>query len=84
MRRQVELRRASGTAELVRARFGLTATETRVAVLVADGLMYAEIAEALSISPHTVHTHVKEIHRKLQVHSNGRAAVLIRNLEERE
>ena len=29
----------------------------------------------------TVHTHIKEIHKKLDVHSNGPAAALIRGLE---
>jgi DNA-binding CsgD family transcriptional regulator len=65
----------------LRARFGLTPGEIRVAVVLADGLSYAEIAERLGISPHTVHTHIKEIHQKLGVHTNGRAAALIRALE---
>lgn len=77
-----ERRRAEGTSELLRERFGLTRAEAGVAVLVVDGLSYSEIGERLSISPHTVHTHVKEIHRKLDVHSNGRAAALIRRVEE--
>jgi DNA-binding CsgD family transcriptional regulator len=81
MPREVESWRARGTAELLKRRFGLTTAETRVAIYVADGLSYAEIAEQLGISPHTVHTHVKEIHRKLEVHSNGRAGALIRDLE---
>ena len=65
----------------LRARFGLTPAEIRVAIILAEGLTYAEIAERLSISSHTVHTHVKEIHQKLGVHSNGRAADIIRRLE---
>ena len=73
-------RRVDGTQELLRQRFGLTPSEASVAMLVADGLMYSEIAERLAISPHTVHTHIKEVHRKLEVHSNGRAAALIRGL----
>ena len=84
MTKKPEKRRADGTVELLRERFGLTLSEASVAMLVADGLMYAEIAERLAISPHTVHTHVKEVHRKLDVHSNGRAAALIRELEVRE
>ncbi len=66
---------------LLRSRFGLTVGETRVAILVADGLSYADIATRLRISVHTVHTHIKEIHKKLDVHSNGPAAALIRGLE---
>ena len=68
----------------LRSRFGLTAAECRVALVLAEGLTYAEIAERLSISPHTVHTHIKQIHRKLGVHSNGRAAAVIRNFERRD
>jgi DNA-binding CsgD family transcriptional regulator len=78
---EVSGRRGKGTPGLLKARFGLTSAETRVALLVANGLSYAEIAGELGISSHTVHTHVKEIHRKLAVHSNGRAAALIRGLE---
>jgi DNA-binding CsgD family transcriptional regulator len=65
----------------LRARFGLTPAEIRVAVVLAEGLSYAEIAKRLSISVHTVHTHVKEIHQKLEVPTNGRAAAIIRRLE---
>ena len=71
-------------ANLLHFRYGLTPGETRVAILVADGLSYADIAGRLRISTHTVHTHVKEIHRKLDVHSNGRAAALNRRLAELE
>ena len=71
-------------AERLRSRFRLTAAESRVALAVSEGLSYAEIARRLSISTHTVHTHVKEIHQKLGVHSNGRAAAIIRNLEYQE
>ncbi len=79
-----EKRRADGTTDLLRQRFGVTAAEASVAILVSEGLTYGEIAERLAISPHTVHTHVKEIHRKLDVHSNGRAAALIRKVEDAE
>ncbi|HTY40330.1 MAG TPA: helix-turn-helix transcriptional regulator [Thermoanaerobaculia bacterium] len=72
---------ATSTPNLLRSRFGLTVGETRVAILVADGLSYAEIATRLRISIHTVHTHIKEIHQKLDVHSNGKAAAVIRGLE---
>lgn len=75
--------RGTGTpSNRLRSRYGLTAAEIRVALILAEGLSYAEIAHRLSISSHTVHTHIKEIHRKLEVHSNGRAAALIRSLGE--
>jgi DNA-binding CsgD family transcriptional regulator len=70
----------SDPSDRLRKRFGLTPAEVRVALILADGFSYAEIAHRLSISPHTVHTHIKEIHQKLGVHTNGRAAALIRSL----
>lgn len=66
----------------LRTKFCLTVSEARVALLIVEGLTYAEIADRLGISPHTVHTHVKAVHRKLRVRSNGRAAALIRSLVE--
>jgi DNA-binding CsgD family transcriptional regulator len=76
--------RQTSVANVLHRDYGVTPAETRVAVLIADGLSYAEIADRLRISVHTVHTHVKEIHRKLDVHSNARAAALIRGLGERQ
>jgi len=72
---------AANLADELRSRFGLTAAESRVALAISEGLSYAEIADRFAISTHTVHTHVKEIHQKLGVHSNGRAAALIRSIE---
>jgi DNA-binding CsgD family transcriptional regulator len=71
-------------ASRLRTRFSLTAAETRVGLLVMEGLSYAEIGARLSVSPNTVHTHIKEIHRKLNVHSTARAAALIRGLGGRD
>ena len=75
--------RKTSLANVLHREYKLTPGESRVAILVADGFSYADIADRLRISVHTVHTHVKEIHRKLDVHSNGRAAALIRNLDDR-
>ena len=62
----------------LRARYGLTPSEAHVAGHVADGLRYAEIAERLGVSYHTVHSHVKAIHSKVGIRSNGRLTALIR------
>jgi DNA-binding NarL/FixJ family response regulator len=58
----------------------LTAQETRVLRLVAEGMDNDAIAEALVISPNTVKTHVTSVFRKLGVSNRTQAAVwAIRN-----
>jgi DNA-binding NarL/FixJ family response regulator len=52
---------------------GLTQREQEVLELVAKGFSYADIAGLLSMSVHTVTTHVKSIYRKLAVSSRGAA-----------
>lgn len=51
----------------------LTPAELRVARLVADGLTNRAAAGVLSISPHTVDTHLRHIFAKLQI--SGRVAL---------
>lgn len=51
----------------------LSERETEILRLVAKGLSFDTVGEVLSISPHTVVTHVKKIYRKLAVHSRGEA-----------
>lgn len=51
----------------------LTEREHEVLRLVAKGFSYAEIAAVLTLSTHTVTTHVKQIYRKMAVHSRGEA-----------
>lgn len=58
---------------LLSERFGLTGAEARVARLLAEGKTNAQIADALSISPHTAERHTEKVFQKLGVHS--RAAV---------
>ena len=61
-------------APAVAAEAGLLSTrETDILRLVSKGLSCAEVGEHLSISSHTVVTHVKNIYRKLAVHSRGEA-----------
>ena len=52
---------------------GLTARESEILCLIAKGFSFAEIAQLLQISPHTVTTYVKKIYQKLAVHSRGEA-----------
>ncbi len=51
----------------------LTEREVDILRLVAKGLSFNEVGDSLSISPHTVVTHVKKIYRKLAMHSRGEA-----------
>jgi len=59
-------------AAALRSRFNLSRMEALVACSLADGLTYQEIADRNHISYHTVHSHVKAIHRKAGVSSNGK------------
>jgi DNA-binding CsgD family transcriptional regulator len=57
--------------------FGLTATEAKVALALADGRGVPEAAHSLRISPNTVHTHLRRIFGKLAV---NRQSELVRVL----
>jgi DNA-binding CsgD family transcriptional regulator len=50
---------------------GLTATEERVAELLASGLTYQQAADALFVSPKTVQWNVSKIYRKLGIRSRA-------------
>jgi len=52
----------------------LTARETELLWLLARGCTYIQASDRLGVSVHTVESHVKNIYRKLNVHS-ARAAV---------
>jgi DNA-binding NarL/FixJ family response regulator len=60
---------AARTEELPR----LSEREGEVLRLIVKGFTYAEIAELLGVSSHTVTTHVRGIYRKLEVHSRSEA-----------
>jgi len=47
----------------------LTRTEQAVAGLVVEGMTNAEVAARLVLSPHTIDYHLRQIFRKLDVHS---------------
>ena len=52
----------------------LTPREAEVLQLLARGCTYSQIGDRLGVSLHTVESHVKNVYRKLEVHS-ARAAV---------
>jgi DNA-binding NarL/FixJ family response regulator len=51
----------------------LSEREGEVLRLIVKGFTYAEIADLLGVSAHTVTTHVRGIYRKLEVHSRSEA-----------
>jgi len=58
--------------------FLLTPREIEIAKLIEEGLTYKEIGEQLSISTHTVHTHIKKIYEKLQAKDRNDAIIKAR------
>jgi DNA-binding NarL/FixJ family response regulator len=64
-------RRAAGSASAELAT--LTAREQQVLEYLAKGFLYKEIADAMSISYDTVHTHIRKIYEKLHVRSRTEA-----------
>ena len=59
----------SAPSELVE----LSPRESEVLALIAKGFNFGEIARLLQVSPHTITAHVKNIYKKLTVHSRGEA-----------
>jgi DNA-binding NarL/FixJ family response regulator len=53
--------------------YGLTEREREVLIFMVDGLIKKEIADKLSLSYHTVDTHLRNIYTKLHVHTRGGA-----------
>ena len=51
----------------------LSEREREVLTLIVKGFSYAESARLTGVSPHTVTAHVRNIYRKLEVHSRGEA-----------
>lgn len=64
--------------EIIGEQFLLTQREKEIVKLVEDGLTYKEIGEKLSISTHTVHTHIKNIYEKLQAKDRNDAIMKAR------
>jgi DNA-binding CsgD family transcriptional regulator len=57
----------------------LTAREIQVVHCLAHGCTYAQVADRLGVSAHTVTTHIKNLYFKLDVHSA--AAAVMRAIE---
>jgi len=51
----------------------LTRREVEVVHLLASGCKYSQVAQRLGISQHTVTSHIKNVYRKLDVHSAAAA-----------
>jgi DNA-binding CsgD family transcriptional regulator len=61
--------------------FGLTPTQARVAVLLADGLTAAEVAQQLGCALATVRTHIRQVLGKLGSRRLADAVRLLRQGE---
>lgn len=68
---------ARAAAGAIQAVFGLTASEARVAALIAGGLSGPQVAAKLGLSPETVKTHLKRCFDKTGVHSQVALARLL-------
>lgn len=55
------------------AAYGLTERERQILQLAVEGCTKRTIASRLSLSPHTVDSHLRSIYGRLQVHSRGSA-----------
>lgn len=69
-RRVLELFANSRRGDRPPGNYDLTSREREILRLMADGLIKKEIADQLSISAHTVNTHIRSIYEKLHVNTN--------------
>jgi DNA-binding CsgD family transcriptional regulator len=67
-------------AELLSALFGLTPAETRVSMLLTEGLDTSEIAKRIRVTTHTVRSHLKSIYGKTNVARQSQLVRLISRL----
>ncbi len=58
-------------------RYGLTPREAQVALCLSEGLSYAEIAERLGVSYHTICSHVKSILHKTGAGSSRKLVAMV-------
>lgn len=71
------LQRPRPTTDILRAMFGLTAAECRVALLLGDGLSPREISQRVGISFNTVRSQIKNIFSKTNVKRQGQLVRLL-------
>lgn len=64
----------------VAANDSLTEREREVLLLVSKGYSVPQAAKAMAISPHTAHTHIKGVYRKLAVASRAEAVLAANRL----
>jgi DNA-binding CsgD family transcriptional regulator len=70
-------RSIASNEEALRADFGLTKAEARIAKLLADGHPLAEVGELLEITPNTARTHLKRIFSKTDTNRQSSLVKLI-------
>jgi DNA-binding CsgD family transcriptional regulator len=73
--RQLPKRQAEAQLE------GLTTAQLEIAAHIAEGRSEAQIAELLGKSQHTIHTHLKGIFRRMEVHSRPELIVKLMSLK---
>ncbi|MFD9423142.1 MULTISPECIES: response regulator transcription factor [unclassified Streptomyces] len=71
-----EFTRQRVSAPPVRDVDGLTAREAEVLVLIAQGLSNGDIAERLTITDHTVKTHINRLFTKMELRDRAQAVIL--------
>ena len=64
--------------ESIQEQYFLSHRETEIVKSIEQGMSYKEIADRFSISPHTVHSHIKHIYEKLQAKDRQDALVKAR------
>jgi DNA-binding CsgD family transcriptional regulator len=75
--------RAAGARRRRASRDALTAQEKRVVEIVCTGASNREVATQLFLSPKTIEFHLRQVYRKLSVHSRTELMVTVAELESR-
>lgn len=70
-------KRAQVPQQVLASLFGLTPTEARLALALAEGLRSEEIAERMSTSPTTVAFHLRNLFQKTDTHRQAERIALV-------